>query len=69
MKQTNKLTIALSLFLGLSFGAYAQAPATADQHPELKYRRSSLHLILLESEDFPRKETGYKGIPRGTIPR
>jgi hypothetical protein len=68
MKQTNKLTIALSLFLGLSFGAYAQAPATADQHPELKYRRSSLHLILLESEDFPRKETVIKAYHEAPFP-
>jgi hypothetical protein len=47
MKQTTKLTIVLNLFLGLSMAANAQSPAAADQHPELKYRRSSLHLILL----------------------
>jgi len=25
--------------------------------PEIKYRRSSLHLVLLESDDFPKKDT------------
>ncbi|MBB5394947.1 hypothetical protein [Mucilaginibacter sp. AK015] len=66
MKQTNKLTIVLNLFLGLSFGANAQAPA--DKQAELKYRRSSLHLILLESEDFPRKEVVMKAYHEAPFP-
>jgi hypothetical protein len=36
--------------------------------PELKYRRSSLHLILLESEDFPRKETVMKAYHEAPFP-
>jgi hypothetical protein len=68
MKQTTKLTIILNLFLGLSMAANAQTPAAADQHPELKYRRSSLHLILLESEDFPRKEVVMKAYHEAPFP-
>jgi hypothetical protein len=70
MKQTTKLTIILNLFLGLSTAANAQSTAAAaiDQHPELKYRRSSLHLILLESEDFPRKEVVMKAYHEAPFP-
>lgn len=70
MKQTIKLSLVLSLFLGLSTVANAQSTAAAaiDQHPELKYRRSSLHLILLESEDFPRKEVVMKAYHEAPFP-
>jgi hypothetical protein len=70
MKQTIKLTLLLNLFLGLSTVANAQSTAAAaiDQHPELKYRRSSLHLILLESEDFPRKEVVMKAYHEAPFP-
>ncbi|RYU91466.1 hypothetical protein EWM62_05875 [Mucilaginibacter terrigena] len=68
MKQTHKLTIALNLFLGLSFAANAQTSAPATQSTELKYRRSSLHLILLESEDFPRKDVVIKAYHEAPFP-
>src|SRR3954463_14275533 len=68
MKQTIKLTLVLNFLLGLSMAANAQTPAATDQHPELKYRRSSLHLILLESEDFPRKEVVMKAYHEAPFP-
>jgi hypothetical protein len=68
MKPTNKLALVLILFLGLSFAGNAQTPAAAGQTTELKYRRSSLHLILLESEDFPRKDVVVKAYHEAPFP-
>jgi hypothetical protein len=39
---------------GLAIVSMAQSK---DGAPDIKYRRSSLHLILLESESFPKKDT------------
>ncbi len=68
MKPTIKLALVLNLFLGLNLAANAQTPAAATQSTELKYRRSSLHLILLESEDFPRKDVVIKAYHEAPFP-
>lgn len=64
MKKNLTLIALLSLTIGLNTVVKAQDAAPA----ELKYRRSSLHLILLESEDFPRKETVIKAYHESPFP-
>ncbi|MES2266894.1 MAG: hypothetical protein V4520_09045 [Bacteroidota bacterium] len=68
MKPTIKLALVFNLFLMLSLAANAQGPAAVTPSTELKYRRSSLHLILLESEDFPRKDVVIKAYHEAPFP-
>jgi hypothetical protein len=65
MKNTQKLFVLLGLLMGFSTLVKAQA---GDAESTVKYRRNSLHLILLESEDFPRKETVMKAYTDAPFP-
>ena len=63
-----KKNLTLIVLLGLSLGLTNTLQAQEEAPKELKYRRSSLHLILLESEDFPRKETVIKAYHESPFP-
>ncbi|MFC0518661.1 hypothetical protein ACFFGT_30885 [Mucilaginibacter angelicae] len=56
MKISSTIIVLPTLLLTFSLGLKAQ---TGDA-PQIKYRRSSLDIILIESEDFPHKETVIK---------
>lgn len=61
-----KLTLLLTLIVCMSFSIKTKAQ-TADG-TDIKYRRSSLHTILIESDDFPRKETVIKAYNNAPFP-
>ncbi|MFD0940174.1 hypothetical protein [Pedobacter boryungensis] len=65
MKIPQKLFVLFGLLMGFSTLVKAQA---GDAESAVKYRRNSLHLILLESEDFPRKETVMKAYSNAPFP-
>ncbi|TKC12829.1 hypothetical protein FA048_04220 [Pedobacter polaris] len=58
----------LIVLLGLLFGYMAVNAQTVTGEKDLKYRRNSLHLIILESEEFPRKETVMKAYGDAPFP-
>lgn len=65
MKNSQKLFVLLGLLIGFSPAVKAQS---GDAESAVKYRRNSLHLILVESEDFPRKETVMKAYSNAPFP-
>lgn len=64
MKKKN-LILTMVVSIGLATTLIAQ---TKDGATEIKYRRSSLHTILIESENFPRKETVLKAYNNAPFP-
>lgn len=50
---------------GLSIAIMAQSK---DAKPDIKYRRSSLHTMIIESENFPQKETILKAFNTAPFP-
>ena len=48
-----KNVFSVAVFLCIQNGSHAQA---GNELQDAKYRRSSLHTILIESEDFPKKD-------------
>lgn len=50
---------------GLAIATMAQ---TKDAKPDIKYRRSSLHTMIIESENFPQKETILKAFNTAPFP-
>jgi len=63
MKKVLLLSIAF-----LSIGNILNAQTAADAGKETKYRRSSLHLMLLESDNFPSKEIVTKAYNANPFP-
>ena len=59
------LILTMVVSIGLATTLMAQ---TKDGATEIKYRRSSLHTILIESENFPRKETVLKAYNNAPFP-
>ncbi len=59
------LILTMVVSIGLATTLIAQ---TKDGATEIKYRRSSLHTILIESENFPRKETVLKAYNNAPFP-
>jgi hypothetical protein len=51
--------------IGLATATIAQSKVGA---PDIKYRRSSLHTILMESDNFPRKDTVIKAYNKAPFP-
>ena len=51
-----------------TIGITVNAQTAADAGKETKYRRSSLHLILLESDNFPSKEIVTKAYNANPFP-
>lgn len=60
------VTMALSIAFLPSM--MAQKKGKKGEVKEVKYRRSSLHTILIESDDFPRKETVLKAYSEAPFP-
>ncbi len=54
----------------LSFLAFTSVNAKKgkDEPKEVKYRRSSLHMVLIESENFPKKESVLKAYTNAPFP-
>lgn len=63
MKKTFAFFFLLLALVSASVTTKAQAENSA-----VKYRRSALHLILLESDDFPKKETVMKAYTNSPFP-
>lgn len=64
--KNNFLLFAFAVCICLSNFSYSQKK---DSGPtEIKYRRSSLHTMLIESDDFPRKETVLKAYNNAPFP-
>jgi hypothetical protein len=65
MKKVQSLIVLLGLIFGYSIAVNAQS-VTGEK--DLKYRRNSLHLIIIESDEFPRKETVMKAYSNAPFP-
>ena len=59
-----KLLLMAFAISGFAVSTFAQTPAAA----EIKYRRSSLHTMILEMEAFPQKETILKAFNNAPFP-
>jgi hypothetical protein len=60
-----KTTIIAFSLLTLALSSFAQTP---DKPAEVKYRRSSLHTMVIESEKFPQKEIVLKAFNNAPFP-
>lgn len=58
----------LTIVISLGIATILMARDNKNEIKEIEYRRSSLHTILIESDDFPRKETVLKAYYEAPFP-